>query len=113
MSDGIAGIPSIHHNSAADWLSLSEVIQNKTLILSVFVPLDGVRLCRDVFGSVVSGVCFTSLVAMALTSLRMARAFVGLSAESRNPTTTIASRQIDFTNYTCPSRKLQSTQQST
>jgi hypothetical protein len=39
---------------------------------------------------------------MALTSLGMARAFVGLSAESRNPTTTIASRQIDFTNYTCP-----------
>jgi hypothetical protein len=53
MSDGTARIPSIHHNSAADWLNLSEVIQNNTLILSVFVPLDGVRLCRDVFGSVV------------------------------------------------------------
>jgi hypothetical protein len=50
---------------------------------------------------------------MALTSLGMTRAFVGLSAESRNLTTTIASRQIDFTNYTCPLRKLQSTQQST
>jgi hypothetical protein len=50
---------------------------------------------------------------MALTSLGMARAFVGLSAESRNPITTIASRQIDFTDYTCPPCNLQSTQQST
>jgi hypothetical protein len=39
-SDGTARIPSMHYNGAGDWLKPIECIQDKALIISVFVPLE-------------------------------------------------------------------------
>jgi hypothetical protein len=37
-SDGTARISSMHYNGAGDWLKPTECIQDKALIISVFVP---------------------------------------------------------------------------